>query len=270
MITIFTTCLPSSARKGADTMQANAIGSWTWLDPRPEILILGDDEGAADLALRFRCRVIPEVERNEHGTPLLSSMYSLAEKHANPFSQVLCWANSDVIFHQDLATALLKCAGRFERFAMTGSRWREWYEWFPLDFGSRNWRRTLRSCKLGPAAPVCLDYLGFSRGLYLEDAPPPLAVGRFYLNAWFYRSAMQRGVSVVDASDVVMPIHPSHRKRKRQCTEAMENRGTVLAACEGEEIWWTYFPTYGAAHRAAPEKFWHLRQGWRFEEPHDA
>ena len=77
MLTIFT--IPKAFQGHAGVIQTNAIQSWLKLRPECEIILLGDDEGTAEVAAKFGVRHIPKVERNEYGTPLVSSIFSLAQ-----------------------------------------------------------------------------------------------------------------------------------------------------------------------------------------------
>jgi len=61
-------------------IQRNAITSWTKLQPRPEVLLFGREEGAAECAADLGLVHIPEVARNQHGTPLLADLFARAEK----------------------------------------------------------------------------------------------------------------------------------------------------------------------------------------------
>ncbi len=67
MLTLF--AIPKAFRGHINTIQRNAIKSWTLLNPKPEIILLGDDEGTAEVAQEFGLIHIPEVDRNEYGTP---------------------------------------------------------------------------------------------------------------------------------------------------------------------------------------------------------
>src|SRR5512138_1171415 len=80
------------------TIQRNAIRSWTLL-PDVEVILLGEETGLAEAARELGVRHIPDVERNENGTPLISSMFQLAREHSS--SDLLCIINADMILMPD-------------------------------------------------------------------------------------------------------------------------------------------------------------------------
>ena len=74
---------PKNFRGHFATIQRNAITSWTHLDPRPEILLFGNEEGTAEIAAGLGIRHFPNVARNEFGTPLLNDLFGQAAQHAS-------------------------------------------------------------------------------------------------------------------------------------------------------------------------------------------
>jgi hypothetical protein len=73
MLTLF--AIPKHFRGHIATIQRNAIASWTRLNPRPEIMLFGNEDGAAETARELGLRHFPEVARNEFGTPLLGDLF---------------------------------------------------------------------------------------------------------------------------------------------------------------------------------------------------
>ena len=63
-------------------IQRNAIASWLRLGEDVEILLVGDEPGLAEAGAEFGVRVLRDVERNEEGTPLISSMFRLTREDA--------------------------------------------------------------------------------------------------------------------------------------------------------------------------------------------
>ena len=83
-------------------IQRNAIQSWTLL-PEVEVILLGEEVGLAEAARDLGVKYIPNVARNESGTPLISSMFQLARKNSN--SELLCIINADMILMSDFLEA---------------------------------------------------------------------------------------------------------------------------------------------------------------------
>src|SRR5258708_5993644 len=80
MITIF--AMPKAFRGHIDVIQRNAIMSWTRLSIKPEVILLGTDEGTAEVAREFGVCHLPEVARNPEGTPLVSDLFAQGQRCA--------------------------------------------------------------------------------------------------------------------------------------------------------------------------------------------
>ena len=90
-------------------IQRNAIRSWTLL-PDVEVILLGEETGLAEAARELSVRHIPNVTRNTSGTPLISSMFSLARENSN--SPLLCIVNADMLLMQDFVEAAKQVVDR--------------------------------------------------------------------------------------------------------------------------------------------------------------
>ena len=102
MITFFST--PKPFRGHIAIIQRNAIKSWKLVHPHAEVILFGDEEGAAEAARDLGARHEPEVERNSHGTPLLSSLFGRADLLAR--HDRLCFLNSDILLTDDFFAVL--------------------------------------------------------------------------------------------------------------------------------------------------------------------
>src|SRR5215469_709817 len=97
MITFFTT---GKAFKGhSRIIQRNALQSWKFLDPSVEVILFGDEEGAADTCVDLALRHEPHVERHESGLKRVDYMFSRAQQVAQ--HSLLCYSNCDIIFGLD-------------------------------------------------------------------------------------------------------------------------------------------------------------------------
>ena len=70
LITIFSAPKPFTDPHIA-MIQRNAIKSWTLL-PDVEVILLGEETGLAEAAKELGVKHIPNVARNDSGTPLIS------------------------------------------------------------------------------------------------------------------------------------------------------------------------------------------------------
>jgi len=206
LLSIFTT--PKPFRGHINTIQTNAIRSWMRLRPRPEIILLGDDEGTEEISRELGLHYIPKVERNEFGTPLVSSIFQLAQATATtPF---LCYVNADIILMSDFMAAAQTVARAKEAFLMVGRRWMVDLG-RPLDFEDSDWEDQLRA-NVRRAGRLdiwsSIDYLMFPRGAFPDV--PPFAIGRGLWDDWLIYLARSRGLAVVNATHDVFAVHQNH------------------------------------------------------------
>jgi len=97
MITLFECSKPF--RWDNAIIQMNAIKSWTLLQPRPEINLMGDDEGVADVCDEFQLIHIAGIKKNEYGTPLVNSVFQIGQERAN--FPIVCYVNCDILLMSD-------------------------------------------------------------------------------------------------------------------------------------------------------------------------
>jgi len=200
-LTLFAVPKPFEGHIGV--IQHNAIGSWTRLGGQIDVVLCGVDAG--DAAAELGVRHLPDLERNEHGTPLLSSVFPAVRDATE--SPLLAYANSDMILMRDFARAV-------ERLPLThlmaGRRWDvDLTE--ELDFDGP-WERQVRhlvETEGVRAAPEWIDYFVFARESPLVELPP-FIVGRPRWDNWMIYRARSLRIPVVDATEVVDAVHQGH------------------------------------------------------------
>jgi hypothetical protein len=205
MLTIF--AIPKPFRGHIAVIQRNAIRSWTLLRPACEIILMGNDDGTAELAAEFGLRHVPDIARNTFGTPLVSDLFKQAQQLS--VRNLFCYVNSDIILMSDFMDALQRVVDQKSRFLLVGHRWnldvREALEFRP------HWEAKLRGQvrKLGTLAGVTsIDFFVFPRGL-LGDIPP-FAIGRPAWDNWMLYRARSLSVPLIDATPVVIAVHQNH------------------------------------------------------------
>jgi hypothetical protein len=67
MLTIFTICKPFVGH--SRIIQTNAIRSWTLLNPRPQIILFGNESGTAEIVAQLKIQHVPELKRNQLARP---------------------------------------------------------------------------------------------------------------------------------------------------------------------------------------------------------
>ena len=204
MLTIFTT--PKPFRGHNQVIQTNAIRSWLQFRPECQVILLGDDEGAAEVASELGVLHIPDVACNEYGTPLVSSMFSIAQSASE--HQVMCYINADILLLSDFLSAVERVQQR--PFLMAGQRWDMDVDEL-VDFKDEQWESKLRAqlAEYGQLHPRSgIDYFIYPRGLY--DDMPPFAIGRTTWDNWLICRARACKAAVIDATQVITAVHQNH------------------------------------------------------------
>ncbi|HKN74644.1 MAG TPA: hypothetical protein VJW94_05675 [Candidatus Acidoferrum sp.] len=204
-ITILATPKPFKGHIGI--IQRNAITSWTKLEPRPEIILFGTEEGAAEFARELGLVHIAEVARNRHGTPLLGDIFAKAERHAS--HDLLAYVNADILLPAEFTAGAEKVRRTFAKFLAVGRRTNlEVRE--PLEFGE-GWEEKLkeRMRREGQLeSHTGIDFFVFPRGTYEEV--PPLAIGRVWFDQWCIKYARKKRLPVVDLTRFASIAHQLH------------------------------------------------------------
>lgn len=203
MISIFT--IPKAFVGHSAIIQRNAIRSWLQLEPNCEIMLLGDDPGVEDAARDLGIMHIPSIDRNQFGTPLLSSAFSTAQQIAN--NDIIMYVNSDIIFFQQFIDVMKTI--NFPRFLLCGKRW-DLDVQNEIDFSHSAWvdEFLLRLRSQGkPHGHSGLDYFIFRRTSVNMRS---FAVGRPGWDNWLIYDMRRKKIPVVDASKVIIAIHQNH------------------------------------------------------------
>lgn len=204
MLTLFG--IPKPFAGHIDVIQRNAIDSWARLGAGCEVVLFGDEPGTAEVAREYGIRHVPEVARNQRGTPLISDLFARAMRLAT--HPELVYANADMILTSDLPAAIAR-VHQHQPFLLCGRRWNLSVS-ERLDFGA-GWEERLRAtvAREGELAiPGAIDYFAFPRNLF--DAIPPFAVGRLEWDQWLLYRARCLGAALIDATACVLAVHQDH------------------------------------------------------------
>lgn len=206
MITLFS--MPKAFLGHIRVIQMNALQSWARLSPACEIILFGDEEGIAEASSLCKVQHVPEVLRNQYGTPLLNDLFEKAYTKAT--HNIMCYVNADIILTSDFIRAVERIRQGEKPLLLVGRRWDIDFE-KPLDFEQTNWEAQLRVYvkqhgKLRP--PASIDYFVFPKGLYKDM--PAIAIGRAFFDNWLLWKAHSLGAWLVDASEVIMAVHQNH------------------------------------------------------------
>jgi hypothetical protein len=205
MLTIFS--IPKAFKGHIGFIQRNAIQSWTLLQPRPEVLLFGKDEGTAEVARELGIRHIPEVATNEFGTPLLDDLFRKAEAEAG--SNVLCYVNADIILMSDFLRAVELVQKQVPKSLMVSKR-------INLDVPEQlefqqGWEEALKARAESHGAEEHysgIDVFVFPRGMY--PTVPEFAIGRLWFDHWLIKAVRLQKLPVIDASWIAPLLHQRH------------------------------------------------------------
>lgn len=206
MLTIFSTPKPFEGH--IDIIQRNAIQSWLRLSPQIEVILIGDEPGAAETAREFGIRHVKQVERDDGGAKYLGSIFDQAQTQAH--REIVCYVNCDVMLMSDFLRAAQRVSSWRRNFLMVGRRW-DVDVAEPWEFESSDWEHCLSNHVLTHGKRLtqhAIDYFVFPRGLYQDI--PPLVIGRYWWDHWLIWRARSISVPVVDATENVMAVHQNH------------------------------------------------------------
>jgi hypothetical protein len=265
MLTIFS--LPKPFLGHIGIIQRNAIRSWSHLRPACEIILCGDEPGTEEIAAEFKAKCIPNIMRNEHGTPLLNSVFDQVGQVAS--YELMCYVNADIILLNDFIEAVQRI--QFRRFLMVGQRWdielRELWK-----FDGPYWEEQIRRYVAAHGTlhpPAGSDYFVFPRDSAVGRLPA-FAVGRPGWDNWFIYNARKLRVPVVDATKVITVIHQNHDyshvpSRKDETSEGPEAESNRKLAGGWDHI----FTLLDATHEMTPTAllpalgYKYLRRRWQ-------
>lgn len=225
---ILTTC-PKPFIKSFVDIQTNAIDSWKALnqvtnDVKVHIYLIGNEENIAKAAQIHEINHIPNVKRNERGTPLVSDLFKITksislQNKGGGREIVYCFVNSDIILLPDfihtIRTFIINKKNRSFGpwsdldYLMVGQRTD--VEFVPRLFKLNNLKVTYddlneiieRDGQLH--SPDGMDYFIFSQNTFpfVYD----FAIGKLVWDAWLVGNAFRRGLMTIDATNAITAVH---------------------------------------------------------------
>ena len=196
-LTIYTT-FRSFEPPRINVIQRNAIQSWLRLEPRPEILVMGNDVGTKEACEEFGLTHV-DVESNEFGTPILKKMMEKAEEIAAHDNILL--VSGDIILLQDLIQSLKPLNDNLEMFCGIARKRNNLNINSAVSFNT-NWQDFVqKDLQIGP--PTSGDFFLYKRG-FLSCLPemPHFAIGRCRCDSWLIHHSFKAGI-FVDLTEAV-------------------------------------------------------------------
>lgn len=211
-----------------------ALRSWLAFHPPVEIVLIAEQagNGVPELAARYgvRYEVLQDTDFSPSGTPLLSSVFQVAE-HIAPKDGLMMYINADIVLPANapaVIKSVLKRVREPEKLLMTGQRTdcSSGLNYEDQDVMKRN-RMLVRYMLLKNITDAgvienyfghCVphgnggkDYFVYKRGLWERLGSPMLsfALGRPAFDDWMLLMAHHFGIAL-DASPVLGALHLQH------------------------------------------------------------
>lgn len=203
LISLFTTCKPFVGLD--DIHQRNALRSWCALNPRPEIIVIGNEEGTAAVCQEYGLKHVPELVYTAFGKPDVRDVFLKAQTVAT--GDILAYVNADIVLFQDFVSAVQLARVQHDRFLMCGQRLD-----VDLDETIDDWRvaKILAQWAGIPLPPTGTDYFVFTRGM-LADLVPGLGMGHLAWDNYIPWYAVNKDKAVfLNATELVTAMHQNH------------------------------------------------------------
>jgi hypothetical protein len=223
MLTFFTTAKPFKGHDGI--IQRNALKSWKLLHPDVEVILFGDEEGAAEVCTELGLRHEPYVERHNRKTPYANGMFAQAQQIAR--HEYLCYSNSDIMLFDDFLNAFEKARAWRKDFLLVSQRW-DVDITEPIDFNVSECRKSLQHLAVSTGfhqIPGFVDFFLFRKAMY--ETMPPIVVGYAYWDQWMVWKALSGKIPVLDATPFLVPIHQNHGYNTTERTKGSTNDKTA-------------------------------------------
>jgi hypothetical protein len=205
MLTIF--ACPKPFLGLFNIIQRNAIQSWRRLGPEVEVILMGNDEGTSEVAKEFGIHHIPDVVRNQFGTPLIRSLFDQAQEKAR--YDRLCFVNADIILMSNFIQATKRVVVEMPQSLMVGRRWNlDLKE--PVDFNANweEWLLTEVAYRGKLYYHFAIDYFVYPKGIWGEI--PPFAIGRPGWDNWILYQAYSQKMPIIDLTKMTTVVHQNH------------------------------------------------------------
>ncbi|MCE5209266.1 MAG: hypothetical protein LLG42_13265 [Chloroflexi bacterium] len=229
-ITIFTAPKPF-INPHVITIQRNAIRSWVQLGGQVEVFLIGDEPGIKEAAADLGVFHIPDVQRNSTGTPLISSIFSVAREQSQ--ARLLAYVNADILLMKDFLKSSIEVAAQMDEFLIAGRRWDLDVQeeiTFTEDWEEELFTQIKERGRLHGAKGS--DYFVYPKTCYKEL--PDFAVGRAGWDNWMLFQARWMKWPLINATGAINIVHQQHDyghlpngQKHYRLPESWEN--TVLA-----------------------------------------
>ncbi len=206
LLTLFTAPKPF-VDPHISVIQRNSLENWLALGADVEVVVIGGEPGIAPTCEALGIQHLPDVQTNDLGTPLISSIFDLSRQVND--SPHLAYSNADILFLPEILDCISAIGKEKDQFLAVGQRYdlevRE-----PLSF-TEGWDgrlldRVHQEGRLHGQSGS--DYFIFPKECFWEL--PNFAVGRAGWDNWMIFKARWQGWPVIDLTGTLTIIHQNH------------------------------------------------------------
>lgn len=185
----------------------NSLQSWKRLRCKPKIVIIGDDQGVAELCANARVIHHPYVKKNNYGTPMINSIFEEGWKYVKD-DDICVFVNGDIILTDSLCDTLDAFVNNFPDYAkrtyfMTAVR-NNWYNFTALDFNDAG-LKSIPEKNLKRERPDGIDLFIHRKGTYLNI--PDSGIAKFAYDTWLLLYAIDQFELCIDITETCQIIH---------------------------------------------------------------
>lgn len=227
MITLFTTT--KNFEGEFNIIQRNAISSWRAISNDIEIIIIGQSNGAEEVAGQFNAKYINEVKCTLQGTPTIKGLFDVAE--TNSLNDILCYVNADIILPKNFLEIIDILKIISQNFMAVGYRWdldiRELIDFQNELISRKFWDNAIENAQ--KHACTGIDYFFYRKGSI--NILSNIAIGRFGWDNWFLWQARRMRIPLIDLSKEFFIIHQNHSYNN----DLLEDKDDILKSQDGIE-----------------------------------
>lgn len=206
MFTFFS--IPKKFTGEFSLIQENAVLSWKSIQGA-QVILLGDELGVSQFAIRHEIEHIRNISTNTHRTPLLSDAFQLVRNIA--VNDILVYVNCDIIFTSSLFRTIELAKKYFDKYAIVGKRTDAFIN--EKIIYQNNWERYLLKLITNNSelhSKSGIDYFIFPKSV--EITLPDFAVGRPSWDNWMIYNFLREQIPVIDSTELNLVVHQNHER----------------------------------------------------------
>lgn len=186
----------------------NSLKSWKRLRCKPKIVIVGDDQGVAELCTKEEIMHHPYVAKNRYGTPIVSSILEEGWKYAED-GDICIFLNGDIILNDTICDTLEAFVEQYPdhtkmNYLLTAQRY-DWSDFYEIDFENGWFEEIFNSDKINLAESTAIDLFIHRKGTIYNM--PQSGIAKYAYDSWILLNAFEKFDLVVDLTETCKIIH---------------------------------------------------------------